>query len=33
MRKPLRLPDAYRFPGFSPEPTVRGIFGDPKLAS
>ena len=30
MRKPLRLPDAYRFPGFSPEPIVRGIFGDPK---
>jgi hypothetical protein len=30
MRKPLRLPDAYRFPGFRPEPIVRGCFGDPK---
>jgi hypothetical protein len=30
MRKPRRLDDAYRFPGFRPEPTVRGIFGDPK---
>jgi len=27
-RRPLR--DAYRFPGFVPESTVRGIFGDPK---
>ena len=26
----MRLPDAYRFPGFCPEPIVRGIFGDPK---
>ena len=25
-----RLWDAYCFPGFWPEPTVRGIFGDPK---
>jgi hypothetical protein len=25
-----RLWDAYRFPGFRPEQTVRGIFGDPK---
>jgi hypothetical protein len=25
-----RLWDAYCFPGFQPEPTVRGIFGDPK---
>jgi hypothetical protein len=30
MRKTLRLPDAYRFPGFRPEAIVRGIFGDPK---
>jgi hypothetical protein len=30
MRKILRLPDAYRFPGFNPEIVVRGIFGDPK---
>jgi hypothetical protein len=26
----MRLLDAYRFPGFRPEATVRGIFGDPK---
>ena len=25
-----RLWDAYCFPGFWPEPTVRGIFGDPQ---
>src|SRR5262249_30869266 len=25
-----RLWDAYWFPGFRPQPTVRGIFGDPK---
>jgi hypothetical protein len=25
-----RLWDAYAFPGFRPEGTVRGIFGDPK---
>jgi len=30
MRKPMRLPDAYRFPGFFPELIVRGLFGDPK---
>src|SRR5262249_1743317 len=30
MRKPRRLVDAYRFPGFRPEATVRGLFGDPK---
>src|SRR5216684_249876 len=30
MRKPLRLQDTYRFPGFRPQATVRGIFGDPK---
>src|SRR4029077_5300471 len=29
-RRCLRLWDAYCFPGFRPEPTVRGIFGDPK---
>ena len=26
----MRLPDTYRFPGFRPAATVRGIFGDPK---
>ena len=31
MEKPRRLQDAYRFPGFEPEPTVRGEFGDPKV--
>ncbi len=30
MRKLRRLDDAYRFIGFRPESTVRGIFGDPK---
>jgi hypothetical protein len=30
MRKPMRLLDTYRFPGFRPAATVRGIFGDPK---
>jgi hypothetical protein len=30
MRKTLRLPDAYRFPGFRPEAIVRGVFGDLK---
>ena len=30
MRKPKRLWDLYRFPGFSPEHTVSGIFGDPR---
>ena len=29
-RRCRRLWDAYCFPGFRPEPTVRGIFGDPK---
>jgi len=24
-----RLTDSYRFPGFTPEPVVRGVFGDP----
>ena len=28
--KPKRLlSDTYAFPGFRPEPTVRGVFGDP----
>jgi hypothetical protein len=26
-----RLWDAYAFPGFRPEPTVRGVFGDPQV--
>jgi chemotaxis protein MotB len=30
MRKTRRLWDAYRFPGFTPEPGVSGIFSDPK---
>jgi transposase len=30
MRKYRRLWDTYRFPGFRPSSTVRGIFGDPK---
>jgi len=30
MRKIMRLPDTYRFPGFRPAAIVRGIFGDPK---
>jgi hypothetical protein len=30
MRKVMRLPDTYRFPGFRPEAVIRGIFGDPK---
>jgi len=25
-----RLTEAYAFPGFRPQPTVRGVFGDPK---
>ena len=25
-----RLLDAYRFPGFRPQATVKGVFGDPK---
>jgi len=28
-RRLRRLWDTYRFPGFRPEPTVVGIFGDP----
>jgi hypothetical protein len=30
MGKTRRLWDAYRFPGFTPETEVSGIFGDPK---
>jgi hypothetical protein len=30
MAKYRRLWDTYRFPGFRPEPTVSGIFGDSK---
>lgn len=30
MSKPKRLLDAYRFPGFTPRATIKGIFGDPK---
>ena len=30
MQNQRRLEDAYRFPGFVPEATVRGVFGDPK---
>lgn len=30
MRKPKRLSDAYRFPGFSTNQEIIGIFGDPK---
>ena len=30
MHKHKRLTDAYRFPGFSPQQPVVGIFGDPK---
>src|ERR1700681_2609340 len=29
-KRSRRLWDTYWFPGFRPEPTVRGIFGDPK---
>src|SRR6516165_5583377 len=29
-KRPRRLWDAYIFPGFRPEPTVQGVFGDPK---
>lgn len=30
MSKNRKLWDTYRFPGFRPEPSVTGIFGDPK---
>lgn len=30
MSKQKRLTDAYRFPGFTPLQTVKGVFGDPK---
>ena len=29
-KRTRRLWDAYAFPGFRPQPTVRGVFGDPK---
>ena len=29
-KRKRRLSDAYAFDGFRPQPTVRGIFGDPK---
>src|SRR2546425_12491304 len=29
-RRQRRLWDTYSFPGFRPQPTVRGVFGDPK---
>jgi hypothetical protein len=28
MAKSKKLEDAYRFPGFRPLPTIRGVFGD-----
>ncbi|MEI6723771.1 MAG: hypothetical protein WCO67_23670, partial [Betaproteobacteria bacterium] len=28
-KRQRRLWDAYAFPGFRPQPTVRGVFGDP----
>ena len=31
LRKRRRLQDAYRFPGFQPLATVRGVFGDPQV--
>lgn len=30
MRKHKRLTDAYRFPGWTPWETVKGVFGDPR---
>ena len=29
-KHPRRLLDAYRFPGFRPQATIKGVFGDPK---
>ena len=29
-KRKRRLTDAYAFPGFRPQPMVRGVFGDPK---
>lgn len=29
MKKHKRLWDSYRFPGFYPQATVKGLFGDP----
>src|SRR5215469_15165637 len=31
MGRVRRLVDVYRFPGFRPRATVRGVFGDPKV--
>lgn len=31
MSKKRKLQDEYRFPGFCPEATVRGVFGEPSL--
>lgn len=31
--RPRRLWEAYTFPGFCPEPTARGVFGDRRLYS
>ena len=28
-KRPRRVLDAYRFPGFRPQATVKGVFGDP----
>src|SRR5674476_387999 len=30
-KRQRRLWDTYTFPGFRPQPTVRGVFGDPKV--
>jgi hypothetical protein len=30
MAKIKQLQDVYRFPGFVPQPDVRGVFGDPR---
>ena len=29
MAKSKKLEDAYCFPGFNPQPIIRGVFGDP----
>ncbi len=30
MEKQRRLLDEYRFPGYRPKATIRGVFGDPR---
>ena len=30
MQKAKRLQDEYRFPGYRPQATIKGIFGDPE---